>query len=399
MAEITYLMGKDSGSNQFYTMAKGYFASTSTVVEAPAGGQTLEEVFADLTTKATAGTIFDTINLVSHASGYSSVQFGLTKATRGTITMAEDVTNALAQAKTATPVVKILGAPAVTNATKVRIYGCDVGKDPAFVRDFGLLFGNPGEVSAPVRVAVFRKRDGAFTHRLARTWTVAWPRDITTTAANKWPGVRTDFVAKAGPYFDRIYDKRANEPLPTTTITDKLTAAAASATANVDADAFFFSEIVIAPDNPPPITTAALPPNTTDVDDLTVSHKVTAADYSTKTPTTWTAWLATLGQVIADTPSLADPTHYTVVKIAPEKKASLGPTPVPVNGVPAPVPGPIADDAWTTTRDAFVTAGGDGQGLDDLVAALTPADDVALAELDAASPVDPGGEFALVAPS
>jgi hypothetical protein len=44
MAEITYLMGRDTGSNQFYAMARGYFATSSTVVEAPAGGQTLEEV-------------------------------------------------------------------------------------------------------------------------------------------------------------------------------------------------------------------------------------------------------------------------------------------------------------------------------------------------------------------
>jgi hypothetical protein len=71
------------------------------------------------------------------------VQFGLTKVKRGGITIAEEVTNALAQAKSATPVIPILGPPAVTNTTHVRIVGCDVGKDPNFVRDIGLLLGTP----------------------------------------------------------------------------------------------------------------------------------------------------------------------------------------------------------------------------------------------------------------
>ena len=51
-------------SNQFYSLAKRYFvAAGSTVVEAPAKGQTIEGIFNDLKARKTAQ---GTVNIVSH---------------------------------------------------------------------------------------------------------------------------------------------------------------------------------------------------------------------------------------------------------------------------------------------------------------------------------------------
>ncbi len=70
-AEITFLMGQDdpASGNPFYSLAKKYFQNpgSSTVIDAPATGQTLEGVFDSLRSLTT--TIQTTINLVSHASG------------------------------------------------------------------------------------------------------------------------------------------------------------------------------------------------------------------------------------------------------------------------------------------------------------------------------------------
>ena len=48
MADLTFLMNADPAGdpNRFYTLAKQYFvAAGSTVIDAPANGQTLEGVF------------------------------------------------------------------------------------------------------------------------------------------------------------------------------------------------------------------------------------------------------------------------------------------------------------------------------------------------------------------
>ena len=36
------------------------------------------------------------------------------------------------------------------------------------------LFGTPASVAAPIRVAVFRLKNGKVQHRLAQTWSVLW---------------------------------------------------------------------------------------------------------------------------------------------------------------------------------------------------------------------------------
>ena len=147
MAELTYLMNSDptGTSNRFYHFAEQYFtAAGATIVLAPAGGQTLEGVFADLNRRAKPQTV---INLVSHASGFSSMQCPLTNAdkTAGRESMNEwDMEAALANKTLALP-----SPTVVTDKTSIVVYGCDVGRSEGFMIKLSTLFGNPAELLAP----------------------------------------------------------------------------------------------------------------------------------------------------------------------------------------------------------------------------------------------------------
>ena len=92
MPDLTFLMNADppGATNQFYTLAKKYFiAAGSTVIDAPANGQTLEGVFTKL--KA-LNKEQRTINLVSHANGFAAMECPVTVAsqTAGRRTMTVD---------------------------------------------------------------------------------------------------------------------------------------------------------------------------------------------------------------------------------------------------------------------------------------------------------------------
>ena len=74
MGDLTFLMNSDpsGASNQFYSLAKQYFVAAGvTVIDAPAGGQTLEGVFTRLKTETKEQ---KTINLVSHANGFAAME-------------------------------------------------------------------------------------------------------------------------------------------------------------------------------------------------------------------------------------------------------------------------------------------------------------------------------------
>lgn len=125
MGDLTFLMNSDpsGASNQFYSLAKQYFvAAGATVIDAPAGGQTLEGVFTRLKTETKEQ---KTINLVSHANGFAAMECPVTVPAqqhgRRTIT-ADDLQDVLAAKSLAPP-----GPAVITANTRIVIYGCDVG--------------------------------------------------------------------------------------------------------------------------------------------------------------------------------------------------------------------------------------------------------------------------------
>ena len=327
MTEITYLMDSDPGGSGYFTEAKGYFSARSqaTVVTAPAGkARTLEEVFTDLGTRAGSGTVFPVINLVSHATGFSSLEFPISDAHRdddaGLITV-DTLKNAINKAGT-NGFPSILGAPAVTASTSVCLYGCDVGRDPAFMVMLGQLFGPELTIYAPLRVAVFRHTGTTHEHRLARTWSVNHDRDVRKTTT--WDPVRTVLADKLVAKFTG-----AGDP----TVEPAIRAAAQTATAT-SPGSFFFSERMETADDPSTHSISAssvvLPAGT--VDDTTVPVSLTSADFKPDpaNPGVWTAWVASLGQVLEEPVSITDAAQFRKTVIKTQRTASVTPL-VPAN--------------------------------------------------------------------
>lgn len=340
MAEITYLMDSDPGGSGYFTEAKGYFSArpSATVVTAPAGkARTLEEVFTDLRTRATSGTVFPVINLVSHATGFSSLEFPISDAHRdddGGLITVDTLKNAINKAGT-NGYPAILGAPAVTASTSVCLYGCDVGRDPAFMVMLGQLFGPELTIYAPLRVAVFRHTGTTYEHRLARTWSVNHDQDVRRTTT--WGPVRTaiadKLVAKFGP----------RDPA----VEAVIRAAAQTATAT-SAGSFFFAERMDTADDPSShaISASSAVLAAGSVDDTTVPVSVTSADFKANPgqPGTWTAWIASLAQVLEEPVSISDSAQFRKTVIKQQKTASVTPLvpanePTPIN----PVEEPMAD--------------------------------------------------------
>ena len=100
MADLTYLANADlaGGTDTFYALAKQYFtANGSTVVDAPAQGQTIEGILADL---ASRGALQETVNIVCRATGLGALAMPLTLADQAAgrgFANAEDVENALSK--------------------------------------------------------------------------------------------------------------------------------------------------------------------------------------------------------------------------------------------------------------------------------------------------------------
>lgn len=374
MAAITYLMGKDSGGNDYFSNARGYFDQTAdmTFVE-PTGAATyltLDDVLKDLRvrTKDSPPSIYSVVNLVTHASGFSSLQFPISAArvaTDGDLVTADILTTALTKAGTDGYPNKA-GTPAVTKDTKVCLYGCDVGRDAGFVRDLGLMFGDDLTIYAPLRIAVFRHSGTTFQYRLGRTWTVNFTSDVN--KATNWAATRTAYLAVAVPKFQT----KAAKP----TDTDPIKTAAAAAT-HTTAASFFFSESMETGDDPATTTiagaSAVLPSGT--LDDTTVPITVASKDFKPVPgqPGAWVAWIAVLGSVLEDAVSLDTDTQYRKVVLTGGKVASPGPKPAG-GGAPPPPPAPGHAGLFGTARDAFVAAGGQESSLDDLIAGILESD-------------------------
>ncbi len=338
MAEITYLMGSDPGGAGYFTEAEGFFGArpSSTVVK-PAGAadRTLEEVFADLRARAAGGQLFPVINLVSHATGFSSLQFPISVARRndeGGLITTDTLKSALSKAGT-DGYPAVLGAPAVTKATTVCLYGCDVGRDASFMVMLGQLFGPELTIYAPLRVAVFRHLGSKREHRLARTWAVNFDKDVNQVTA--WPPVRTDFVARAVAKFSGQGD---------TGVAAAITAAASSAT-HTSAGSFFFSTSLETTDDPATSTiegaSSVLPAGT--VDDSTIPVRVKSSDFTPvpSSPGVWVAWIAVLAQVLETPVSIDDASQFRKTVITSQRAPSTNPL------VPAPTTTHTAEDPMT----------------------------------------------------
>jgi hypothetical protein len=384
MVEITFLMDTDTGANAFYANAKRYFKDVlkSEVIDAPQGGQTLEGVFDTLRARATAAQpkIYDVIDVVTHATGFSSLQFpfdNAAKTAKNTLTQVDDLDRALSGAAGA---LKPLGAPAVTDKTRVILYGCDVGRDESFVKKFGTMFGSPKEVSAPLRVAMFRHEGTVYDHRLCRTWAIKWPKDIET--ETNWPQVRAKFADDASFKFGTVLGARTGTPLAIDDMKRTIELVAANATAKFGTQFFFAEEIGV--DIPAGQdaqtyvntvkTTSSVVLPSGDVDDTTVPMTVRAGDIDDrKDPKHWIAHIAVLGQIIDKPVSVSDSSQYRTVKIAPEKKPATGPAPPAApQGAPANAPAPPKTSLLEQATEELVSAGAEQGDLDELVAALTP---------------------------
>ena len=364
MPEITYLMNRDASG--FFTQAKKFFEARrdadSVVVDTPPGQPwTLGEVLTDLRVRAKEGEVFPVINLVAHGTGFGAVQFPIS-ATRSTddggIITLDMLKNAVTRAGS-DGFPPVLGAPAVTAATKVCFYGCDVGRDAQFMALLGQLFGPDVTVYAPLRMAVFREVNGRSEYRLARSWSTAYTKDV----------LRTDPVP-AATRTEVGNLLKARFPAATADIT----AALAGAGTQVGPTYFFSGHMDVTfedagtpatADPPIRLESAVLPAGT--VDDTTVALTLTAPDFKANGPKKWTAWVATLGQVIEAPVSLEDPAQYRKTVLTAPKRSAVSaltpdrdPLPVPPDAIdPDPDPEPSEDEMkFYGKHRAVVTAVG-----------------------------------------
>jgi len=406
MPAITFLMGSDpaNAANAFYANAKGFFSDLgSEVIDAPAGGQSLETAFKVLRDKAAENPpkIYDPINVVSHASGFSSFEFKLRTATADPFTSEDDLTAEIVKINAkAADAWKQLGPPIIVSTTKVVLYGCDVGRGAPFVENFGRLFGEDLHVYAPLRVAVFRHVGAKYEHRLARTWSVPWPSSITDSTnwstPQKATATRQAFLAAADQKFGArwILVKSVVGP----TLLQELTPIANAATPAMGASWFFGEQVsldVTDPANPQadialmiPSKSAIIAPGGTDVDDTTVQNVIGPAQVTHKIgPKTWAAEIAVLAQIIEQAVSITDASQYRHVDIDPPKAPSPGPKPPP--NTPPVVP-PAHSNLWEQARDELIAAGVGAAELDAVAAELAPADDEAMALPDSDTPAIDG---------
>jgi hypothetical protein len=407
VSEILFLAGTEpaTATNKYYGLAKQFFLQRDASIPAvgPAAGNvalSLESVFAELTRRAAASPpeIFDTISIVSHATGMGGMDLPLRKSDelRGGVTMRGSLSNAVlaARAKTA-GALQPPGGGAVTPKTRIVLYGCDVGRDLTFLTALGELFGGPGEVSAPIRVAVFRLKDGKVQHRLARTWSVLWGKaSIEATKPADWPTVRSTFTGKTDLKF-----------ITDITVSSVIRSAAASAALDWAKDAFFFGEVFSVAKTAfatvLPVRSAVI--TSTDDDDTTVPVVITAADLTPGnadfTDPDWpTMNIAMLASVIDVDVAVRNSTQYRTVSFASQKAPAKGPAPAPTaDGSPPPPPTdpdtPVPD-AVQEFSEAFLADGGQQAELDAFLADVTPAEaDVTVAVEDGAEPPVPADEF------
>lgn len=342
--ELTFLMNVDSAGdpNLFYTLAKQYFvAAGSTVVDAPADGQTLEGVFQELVTNAVEQT---TINLVSDAFGFAALDCPVTLADQAAgrkLATADDLQNALANKTLAAP-----GSNIITARTRVVLYGCDLGRSEVFLRMLSGLFGSPGEVLAPRRLGLFISDGATVEYRQARTWSLVRKPpmiiDGATDPPGGWPGYRTAFVNDAVGKFGGIAS--ASEATGEDDLKTILTNAAQNATTTVGPSFFLEEGVDIFPQgsqtaaeaaaslkarsNGDPVT--ATPKTASEVDDAALVTTITGADAfpTDAANTTFRITVAVLAQVIDQPVLIAEGPDYRRVTSSEGSAPSSGPTPV-----------------------------------------------------------------------
>jgi hypothetical protein len=391
MPDLTFLMNADAAgsSNQFYTLAKQYFAAAgSTVIDAPAKGQTLEGVFSKL---KSLNVPQGTINLVSHASGFSSMECPVTLAsqTAGRRTMtADDLQDALAAKSLAPP-----GPGVITDKTRIVIYGCDVGRSSRFLTMLSGLFGDPGEVLAPRRLSLFILAGSTVKYRQAQTWSLVRKAPLipagASVPAGGWAAYRAAFVKDASDKFARAA-LATGDILGDAGLTTMLTTAASKATTAM-APTFFFEEgIDIFPtgsqtaaqaaasvkpiSNGDPVVAAAQ--SVSQVDDTTQVTTIGGTDaYPTNAAkTAYAITVVFLAQVIDQDVAIAEGTGYRRVTTSKGRAPSPGPKP--------------------TGGSAGGGAGGAGASNDTLQSVIDQllADGVAQADIDALLAAVPKGD-------
>lgn len=343
MADLTFLMSRDPAAspNRFYSLANQFFdALGSTVVEAPPNGQTLEGVFNDLKSRTDVPA---TINLVSDASGFASMECPVTVASqaagRRTMTV-DDLQDALA-AKSLTPP----GPGVITDKTRIVIYGCDVGRSEKFLRMLSGLFGDPGEVLAPRRLGVFTLDGTTVRYRQAQTWSLVRKPPLVLNGATPtggWPDYRTQFVNDAS--FKFGLRPVPNEPAGTDRLKDMLTTAAANATTTFGPTFFFEEGIQIFPQGPQSAAAAAaslaprsngdpvtaLAKTALELDDTTVVTTISGTDAYPANPaeTEFAITVAILAQIIEQDVLIAEGPGYRRVTASKGLAPSPGPNPV-----------------------------------------------------------------------
>jgi hypothetical protein len=342
MADLTFLMNVDpSGDpNPFYSLAKQFFvAAGSTVVDAPVAGQTLEGVFNDLRSRANVPA---TINLVSQASGFASMECPVTLASqaggRRTMTV-DDLRDALAANSLAPP-----GPRAITEKTRIVIYGCDVGRSESFLKMLSGLFGGPGEVLAPLRLGLFMLDGATVKYRQAQTWSlIRQPPLVLDGAAEPtvgWAEYRAKFVNDASLKFGRV--AIPDEPTGPDRLLTMLTNAAADATSKVGPTFFFEEGIQIFPQGPQnaaataaslaprsngdPVT--AVPKSKLELDDTTVVTTVSGTDAypANSADTEYAITVAVLAQVIGQEVLIAEGPDYRRLTTSKGVAPSPGPS-------------------------------------------------------------------------
>jgi hypothetical protein len=336
MADLTYLLNSDAAAspNQFYALAKTFFDPSGTVVEAPPEGQTLEGVFNDLKARSDVPA---TINLVSRASGFASIDCPVTLASQAAgrrTTTVDDLQAALAAKSLEPP-----GQPAITDGTRIVIYGCDVGRSEKFLRMLSGLFGGPGELLAPLRLGAFTP-DGK--HRLAQTWSLVRKPPLVLNSADPvggWPDYRTQFVNDASVKFGAV--TIPGETGGVDRVKGMLTTAAANATTALG-PAFFFEETVqILPDGPQNAAAAAaslaprsngdpvtaLPETSLGLDDTTLVTTISGADAFPANPasTEFAITVAILAQIVDEDVLIAEGPDYRRVTASEGLAPALGP--------------------------------------------------------------------------
>jgi hypothetical protein len=390
-------MGQDdpASSNPFYSLAKQYFQQAgSTVIDAPATGQTLDGVFNSLSALTTIQT---TINLVSHASGFGAMNCAITQAKQassGGLMTANDLQDALAHNWLTAP-----GPAVISSKTRVVIYGCDVGRSSRFLTMLSGLFGNPGEILGPRRIGVFVTDGTAVKYRQAQTWSLTRKAPLvagtTGAPAGGWPDFRTKFVTDASLKFGH-YVTNTGDPLANDHLTAMLSTAASQATTILGPTFFLEEHVDILPTagqtaeqaaqsigtqtNGDPAT--SLPASVDQIDDMTVVTTVGPADTYPTTPakTAYRITVVILGQIIDKDVVIAQGTDYQCFC----SSKGLAPSPGPKAASGNNGDGSDGGDSLQTATQLLLAGGVSQADIDDFLAS-TPTGD-ATEDIDTDAP-------------